>query len=616
MEGLSLFGVEAFSELVGVSPRVRDRAKRSGDRALAAAARIRRAAPRLAAAVAKAGERAKGSLSDAALATRVRPRPAPTSRATVSPRGETATSRRTRPPDGPGGQAARAIQRGAKALAYGPRRLAVGADPAVDDTATDEGIPDEVPSLYSDLADAAASVAEFVAEVSDLMTALPPDLPLVRQLKNAIDGFQVFFGTPIENLLSGKMPMNAGVAGLVGLLQDVLEQRAESPPVGVWALVAQANAYLRAHPPAEAPETGAPPAPSPSSSPAPSPSPAPSTPAPSGGTASTPPGGGSAPGGGAGEGGGGGGGGSGYDEYGTDEPPPPDGVPPGGMDDGASEVEYEEGDDAALGKGGGGHHHHHHHHRGGRGGGFWGPWPWYAGPWYDDGLELLEVEPAPPEVTIDDVVAAVKKRLEEDKKKGKHVVGAFDVLGAFDITAAQRQMNTLKQVTVGIARAMVRSGKQVCDETMKIAKGGLFERTLPVVETLKKNASHLDWHAAELAKQSDPTAFYAPGDDLKKWVMQAFVDSNAIEEGRATQSAIWDEMWTEIGAELAKMPSKIAKAVAALPGQIVEAVTGVPLWVFFVAGGFVLVLLGYGVYRLFKGSAPVVVAAATRKYLP
>jgi len=200
----------------------------------------------------------------------------------------------------------------------------------------------------------------------------------------------------------------------------------------------------------------------------------------------------------------------------------------------------------------------------------------------------------------------VTKRL---KEKGT-------LVGEYNITTAQRQMNTIKQVTVAIGRAMLRGGQKVAAETIATAHGGLFQSELPGITSLKNTQGHLQWHADALAKLSDPTAIYASGDDLKKWCMQAFIDANAVEEGRARQEQIWTDMWTEIGAALAALPAEVAKAVVALPGKMFEAITGIPSWAFWVGGAVVVVLLGVGVWKLLVAAAPAAGHVVASRYLP
>jgi hypothetical protein len=191
-----------------------------------------------------------------------------------------------------------------------------------------------------------------------------------------------------------------------------------------------------------------------------------------------------------------------------------------------------------------------------------------------------------------------------------------DVIGEYNIQALQRQMNTLKQVTVAIARALVRGGQKVANETLVTAKGGLFERELPGITSLKNTQGHLQWHADKLSGFNDPTALYDSSDDVKKWTMQAWIDANSAEEGRERQQQIWDDMWTEIGEELAKMPAKIVKAVVALPGQAFEAVTGIPSWAFWVGGGVLVLGVGFGAWKLITLATPAVAGVAARRYLP
>ena len=257
---------------------------------------------------------------------------------------------------------------------------------------------------------------------------------------------------------------------------------------------------------------------------------------------------------------------------------------------------------------GGGHGGHGHGGRGRRGGfGLWGPWGYGDDL---DGFDVLDVvDVDADEITVDDVVNAVTARLKERQQDGT-------LVGAYDIAQSQRQMNTLKQVTVGIARALVKHGLQVADSTISTAEGGIFQSSLPGITTLKTTRSHVQWHSDKLASMKDPTALYDSGDDLKKWVMQSFIDSNAVDEGRGEQEQIWSDMWTEIGENLASLPAKIANTVMEIPGKIVKGVTGIPLWGWIVGGVGIVVLLGVGVYKIIMKHGGTVASVAARRYLP
>ena len=293
-----------------------------------------------------------------------------------------------------------------------------------------------------------------------------------------------------------------------------------------------------------------------------------------------------------------------------------------GDNEGGDDLDDDSGLDLVGGGGGHGEGGHGGHGGHGRGRGVRGGW--WGGPWWGDydGFDYLEaVDAADDEVTLDDVVNVAKALKKVEKKKGGKTV-----IGAFDIQQSQRQMDTLKQVTVGIAKVLVKRGQQVANETILQAKGvstaadalavatsGGVTSDLPGITSLKNTLGHLNWHANALAKLSDASAIYSSGDDLKKWTMQAWIDANSVEEGRERQQEIWTEMWVEIGDAVAKLPAKLAKAVAAIPGQLIEAVTGIPVWVWIVGGVTILGLVGFGVYKIIKGNAPTVLRIAERR---
>jgi hypothetical protein len=188
----------------------------------------------------------------------------------------------------------------------------------------------------------------------------------------------------------------------------------------------------------------------------------------------------------------------------------------------------------------------------------------------------------------------------------------LDLLGAYDIGQLQLQMNTLKQVTVGIARALVKGGQSVAKQTIDEATAN----DLPGITSLKNTQAHLQWHANKLSGLSDPTAMYDSSDDLKKWAMQAWIDANAVDEGAGYQQQAWDDMWTEIGTNLVSLPAKVANTVMAIPGQIVKGVTGIPLWAWILGGVGLVVLVGVGVFKLLKVATPVATHVAMARYLP
>ncbi len=190
-----------------------------------------------------------------------------------------------------------------------------------------------------------------------------------------------------------------------------------------------------------------------------------------------------------------------------------------------------------------------------------------------------------------------------------NVVG--DMIGMEDITARKRQMNNLKPVTVGIAKILVKYGQQAIAKAIEGAKQPWYRADLPGDTARNTALWKLRWHADTLAKAgADQNATYAPGDDLKDWVMQAFIEQNAVEEGNAAAAQMWtlawsdwSSMWSEIAVALAALPKKLLQTLATLPGKAFEAATGVPSWAFYVGAVALTGLVGYGAYKILAGPA-------------
>lgn len=173
---------------------------------------------------------------------------------------------------------------------------------------------------------------------------------------------------------------------------------------------------------------------------------------------------------------------------------------------------------------------------------------------------------------------------------------ADTVLGAIDVAAYEHQMNALKQVPVSVARILVRSGSAAITNAIATAKQPWYKPNLPG-ETERNNVMwKLKWHDDALAKLTDGNAMYGSGDDLKKWVLAAYLDANAAEEGAAWIAPMWTQMWTEIGAAIAALPKAIAEKVNETAGALL----GMPIWVIVLSG---IGVLGVGVAVYAKARA-------------
>jgi len=235
-----------------------------------------------------------------------------------------------------------------------------------------------------------------------------------------------------------------------------------------------------------------------------------------------------------------------------------------------------------------------------------GGWWWagsYRGPWVeaDDFVDPMEM--------VDPAILQGEDILGED---------AYDVLGMFDIASAQRKMNALpKKVTVRMAKALLAGGQEAITGAQAIAA----QKSLPGGTARDNVAAHLSWHNDKLARMTgSPNAFYDPGQDLAKYVMMAFIEANAAEEGATYLDQAWSQMWQEIANAIAALPSDIRKAVVSAASGAIETITGLPVWAWALIAVGSVGLLGFLAYKIIGAAANSKAGAATagvlaRRYL-
>lgn len=323
MDGLSLLGA------ISVEQYKSERATAAGKRAIAAGQRIMRRAPRLAASVMRAGQKA--------LNVRVTPmRPQDMAKAVQKPVVKTAplsqvqSKTAIRPqvtrtaPMGPGMQTRASVSamnrtagRSALSAPPAPQMAPVARQPM--QTRASLSAANKAPSAmrtrlgedpppqsngegdqWTSLAEASERGANFVLEIQETMDLLQEGSPLHARGQSLINQYELLFGGPIAKAIESG---NAApyIPGLVEAMDSILRQRSDTPPWpgGVWDWMSKAQKYAESNPltdapvdtnpeqppaaeppPAETPPPSAPPQSPPPNSPPPS-SEAP--PAPSGG---------------------------------------------------------------------------------------------------------------------------------------------------------------------------------------------------------------------------------------------------------------------------------------------------------------------------------------------
>lgn len=185
------------------------------------------------------------------------------------------------------------------------------------------------------------------------------------------------------------------------------------------------------------------------------------------------------------------------------------------------------------------------------------------------------------------------------------IIAGDVAVGAIDIGSKTKELNALKPVTISVARIMLRGGQAAINSAINIGN----TKKLPGSTSRENVKWKLDWHSRDdgggLAKSLDPNAIYAYADDLKKWVIQAFIEDNAVEEGAVFLDQAWSKMWSDMAANIASLPKDVRDKAS----EGVEWITGVPTWGWAIGGAAVLGLLGYAVFGVAKAAAPGIAGA-------
>lgn len=211
--------------------------------------------------------------------------------------------------------------------------------------------------------------------------------------------------------------------------------------------------------------------------------------------------------------------------------------------------------------------------------------------------------------------------------------GGYDVLGMFDLGAARKEMDGYRNLPVGAAQKVLARGQAAIDRAISVSHHW-FTPNLPGEGERTNVQGHLNWHDVELKKvANNQYAPYVAAADLKEWVLRAFEEQNAAEEGQNDATFLkamgdWADMWVEVGKWLADHAEKVAveagKVVAtvmSLPGKVastaLEKATGVPTWAWWVGGGLAVGLVGLVSYKIITGPlGQTAVGIVAKRYLP
>ena len=169
----------------------------------------------------------------------------------------------------------------------------------------------------------------------------------------------------------------------------------------------------------------------------------------------------------------------------------------------------------------------------------------------------------------------------------------LDVLGASLQTGNVQEMvqylNKVRPVRFRDAMVISKLGRRAIDRAMAIRPTGAF---IPKQDTARKNVSgHINWHekkigelwvARHVATGTPPAdEEYPHGDDLKKWVVNAFVEYNAALDAK-TYADEKLSFWNEVKERVEEITREMEKPFG------IE----IPMWMWIVGGAIVVLTIG------------------------
>lgn len=202
----------------------------------------------------------------------------------------------------------------------------------------------------------------------------------------------------------------------------------------------------------------------------------------------------------------------------------------------------------------------------------------------------------------------------EDPNWGVPVLVHGEIVGMFDMNTVTQQMNTLgNSNTVGVAQSLLSGALTVINQAIQEGTA----QNLPGGTDRNNVLAHLQWHQNKLSTfGANVNAMYDSFADLKKYASEAFIESNAVEEGANWINSAWDAMWTEIATRLAALPKQVRQAVESAANTAVEDTTGLPIWAWLLIGAGGVGLVGFGIYKLANTQAAAAVAGGiTHAYM-
>lgn len=172
-------------------------------------------------------------------------------------------------------------------------------------------------------------------------------------------------------------------------------------------------------------------------------------------------------------------------------------------------------------------------------------------------------------------------------------------MATIDIASAQAALERIKPMSLHAALVVLRKGTDAITEAISVARGasGWLSGELPGGGARQRVSAALDLHARLLGRLmaggADPTTPYPEAEALRRDVLRAFIELNAVEARNDNPNTAWRALG-ETFDELAEEAKAIVKSIGEGLDEVKKAgdkwlkVTAIAAGVVVVVGGAVL----------------------------
>jgi len=165
-------------------------------------------------------------------------------------------------------------------------------------------------------------------------------------------------------------------------------------------------------------------------------------------------------------------------------------------------------------------------------------WPIYIGPTVDSEVVPICPDSFPPIKTSEGILTCPLKPRTLTGAGSEGFLLGETANPIINIETIVRKIQAVKPVTVAQAKDLAGMGMGAIQSAIRYAPGGSVAVTPAQDAARKKVQGHIQWHLDNLKNFPDPKAAYPSSDDLKMYVISAYVEYNAATQNRVQERDI------------------------------------------------------------------------------